>query len=118
MTTRKIRQLGQPWHTDHQPDRLDRHAGRPQDCDNTPYLFGDTIPHFVIGANSTGNGHNVFQDQPLHPEALPDGPSITAGLDVANFTHEFPAPPPSDFTGATYHIGEQAAQAVLPLSRL
>jgi len=84
----------------------------PKDGEVTPYLFGDTIPHFVIGADSTGNGHNVFQDEPLHPEPfLRDGPSITANLDVANFTHEFPAPPPSAFTGATYHIGEQASQA-------
>jgi hypothetical protein len=74
--------------------------------DGQSYLFGDTIPHFVIGADSTGTGHNVFQDEPLHPEAFaPGGLSLTEGLDVANFTH---GPTTSAFTGATYHIGEQA----------
>ena len=80
----------------------------PKDGEVTPYLFGDTIPHFVIGADSTGNGHNVFQDEPLHPEAF--APQETALISTENFSHG-PLVPPSAFTGATYHVGEQASQA-------
>jgi hypothetical protein len=70
------------------------------DTSFTPYLFGNTTPHFVIGADSTGNGHNIFQDQPLDPQAFsPDGEST---------------PPPSAFMGATYHIGAEAGKVVAP----
>ena len=43
---------------------------------------------------STGNGHNLLQDQPLNPNAFGSGDH---------------APPASSFLGATYHVGEQVA---------
>ena len=69
-------------------------------ADGETYLFGDKIPHFVIGADLTGNGHRIFRDEPLDPTAFsPDGETT---------------PPPSAFLGATYHIGEQVAQTNAP----
>jgi hypothetical protein len=81
----------------------------PQDGETTPYLFGDKIPHFVIGADSTGNGHNIFRDEPLYPQAFAQGE--TATISEASLNRGPVGPPPSNFLGATYHIGEQVAQA-------
>lgn len=75
------------------------------------YLFGDSIPHFVIGADSTGDGHNVFQDQPLYSQTFAPG---SINRDVANFSDGQATLPSSAFTGATYHVGEQATPNVTP----
>jgi FecR-like protein len=50
------------------------------------HLMGNTIPHMIIGADSTGS-HTIFKDEPLHREAF-------------DFSD-------SDLLGATYHVGEQ-----------
>jgi len=50
------------------------------------HLIGNTVPHIVIGADSTGPGHNIFEDDPLIQK--------TKGADLL---------------GATYHVGEQVA---------
>jgi hypothetical protein len=73
------------------------------------YMFGDQLPHFIIGADSTGTGHNVFQDQPLNPQAW-----SAPNLNIQTHNILPPPPPPSFFTGATYHIGEQVGQVGAP----
>jgi hypothetical protein len=85
-------------------------------ADGETHLFGTTLPHFVIGADSTGQGHNIFQDQALYPTAFSaDGPPI-ASFTNALFdgpNHNSYGPPPASL-GATYHIGEQVAQTAVP----
>jgi FecR protein len=49
------------------------------------HLIGNTVPHIVIGADSTGHAHTIFKDETLFQG---DG---------------------SGSVGATYHIGEQIA---------
>ena len=71
------------------------------------FVMGNEVAHIVIGANSTGTGHKIFQDQPLHPALFAPPPSNN--IQVAAFVDGPSTPPPSTFMGATYHFGEEIA---------